>query len=95
MRRNLDLHGGLIMSEAAMMGLAPKVGKAKAHHLVFAAAGQAMDRGITLREALLANAEVMQHLDEAALDALLDPANYTGSAGHMVDAVLSDPRLSP
>jgi 3-carboxy-cis,cis-muconate cycloisomerase len=88
MRANLDLGGGLLMSEAVMMGLAPKVGKAQAHHLVYAAAAKAMDQGHTLREALLADAEVCAHLSEAEIDALIDPANYTGSAGAMVDAVL-------
>lgn len=89
MRANLDLGGGLLMSEAVMMGLAPKVGKAQAHHLVYAAAGKAMDQRLTLRDALLAEPEVMKHLDVAQLDALLDPANYTGAAGTMVDAVLA------
>ena len=88
MRRNLDLGGGLLMSEAVMMGLAPKVGKSQAHHLVYAAAGKAMDQGLTLREALLADTEVCSHLSEQEIDALIDPANYTGSAGAMVDAVL-------
>lgn len=89
MRRNLDLQGGLIMSEAVMMGLAPLIGKSQAHHLVYAAAGRAMDQGLTLRQALLDDNEVMAHLDQAALDNLLDPANYTGSAGHMVDTVVA------
>lgn len=89
MRTNLELGGGLLMSEAVMMGLAPKVGKAQAHHLVYAAAARAMDQGRTLREALLADAEVCAHLSEAEIDALIDPANYTGSAGAMVDAVLA------
>lgn len=88
MRANLDLGGGLLMSEAVMMGLAPKVGKAQAHHLVYAAAGRAMDQGSTLREALLADAEICTHLSEAEIDQLIDPANYTGSAGAMVDAVI-------
>ena len=89
MRRNLDLGGGLLMSEAVMMGLAPKVGKAQAHHLVYAAAGRAMDEGSTLRAALLADHEVSALLSEAEIDVLLDPANYLGSAPAMVDAVLA------
>lgn len=89
MRENLDLGGGLLMSEAVMMGLAPKIGRNKAHDLVYAAAGRAMDSGATLREALLSDAEIMQHLSEDEIDFLIDPANYTGSAGAMVDAVLS------
>lgn len=93
MRKNLDLQGGLIMSEAVMMGLAPKVGKSKAHHLVYAAAGKAMDNKITLREAILAEKEIMAHITEIALDKLLDPANYLGSAGEMVDKVLEKVKM--
>jgi 3-carboxy-cis,cis-muconate cycloisomerase len=88
MRKNLDLQGGLIMSEAVMMGLAPLVGKSKAHHLVYAAAGKAMDNGITLREALLEDIEISSLLSIEEIDKLLNPINYTGSAGAMVDRVL-------
>ncbi|MFC2087704.1 adenylosuccinate lyase family protein [Bacteroidota bacterium] len=89
MRMNLELEGGLIMSEAVMMGLAPKVGKKKAHDIIYNAAGQANDEGITLREALLSDEDVKSILSEKEIDALIDPSNYTGSAGEMVDAVLS------
>jgi 3-carboxy-cis,cis-muconate cycloisomerase len=89
MRKNLDLQGGLIMSEAVMMGLAPKVGKSQAHHLVYAAAGKAMDTGCTLREALLEDKEISKLLTVEEIDRLLNPSNYTGSAGEMVDKVLA------
>jgi 3-carboxy-cis,cis-muconate cycloisomerase len=89
MRKNLALQGGLIMSEAVMMRLAPKVGKSKAHHLVYAAAGKAMDTGSTLREALMEDEEISKLLTVAEIDKLLDPLNYTGSAGEMVDKVLA------
>ncbi|MDR4989117.1 MAG: adenylosuccinate lyase family protein [Bacteroidales bacterium] len=88
MRQNLDLDGGLIMSEAVMMGLAPKVGKGKAHHLVYAAAGRAIEQKITLREALLDDPAICEHLTAKEIEALLDPANYTGSAALMTDQVL-------
>jgi 3-carboxy-cis,cis-muconate cycloisomerase len=89
MRKNLDLGGGLLMSEAVMMGLAPKVGKSQAHHLVYTAAGKALDNGITLREALLADKEITRLLSEAEIDTLIDPANYVGVAPAMVDVVLA------
>lgn len=90
MRSNLDIGGGLLMSEAVMMGLAPRVGKSEAHHLVYAAAGKAMDAGITLREALVADEAIMSHLSTDELDQLLDPANYTGMSVAMADAVLQN-----
>lgn len=89
MRKNLDIGGGLLMSESVMMGLAPKIGKSKAHHLVYAAAGRAMDTGKTLREALINDADILKNLSIDEIDALIDPSNYIGSAGKMVDNVLS------
>lgn len=89
MGKNLGLQGGLIMSEAVMMGLAPIVGKSKAHHLVYGAAARAHDEGIPLRQALLNEPEITSIISESDIDKLLDPSGYTGSAGSMVDAVLA------
>ena len=89
MRKNLDIGGGLLMSEAVMMGLAPKIGKKKAHDLVYSAAGRAMDNGKTLREVLFIDREILEYLSENEIDFLIDPANYTGSAGQMIDKVLA------
>jgi len=89
MLANMNLDGGLMMSEAVMMALASKLGKHQAHKLISSIAGRAKDDGVTLKEALLSDDEVMQHLDESQLDSLLDPSSYTGMAGDMVDAVLA------
>lgn len=88
MRANLGSGGGLIMAEAVMMGLAPAMGRGAAKAAVTAAAQRALAEGGTLRAALMAEPALAQHLDAATLDRLLDPAQYTGSAGAMVDAVL-------
>jgi len=89
MRENLNLNGGLIMAEAVMMGIAPKVGKKKAHDLVYGAAGMAYDDKLSLKEALLKTPEISSMLTEQEIDNLLDPVNYIGQAGKMVDAVLA------
>lgn len=89
MRHNLSLGGGLLMSEAVMMGLAPKVGKEKAHHLVYAAAGKAYENGLTLKEALMADEEITRELSEAEIDYLIDPANYVGCVETMISRVLN------
>jgi len=88
MRRNLAADGGFLMAESVMMGLAPRIGRNQAHKLVAAAANRALDKGRTLREGLLDDAEVMKHLTTTDLDRLLEPANYLGVAGKMIDAVL-------
>lgn len=89
MRRTLNSGGGLIMSEAVMSGLAPKLGRGAAHEVVTAAAANAIDTGRHLRDALLENETVMAEFDTEAIDRLLDPGNYTGSCGAMVDAALA------
>jgi 3-carboxy-cis,cis-muconate cycloisomerase len=89
MRKNLDLGGGLLMSESVMMGLAPKVGKAKAHHLVYDAAAKAHENRGTLKEALMAHSEITKELTEAEIDALIDPVNYIGCVEEMIQQVLN------
>ncbi len=89
MRENLKLGGGLLMSESVMMGLAPKIGKKKAHDMVYTIAGKANDLGITLREALLNDENITNFLSESEIDKLIDPINYTGVADKMIDAVLA------
>jgi 3-carboxy-cis,cis-muconate cycloisomerase len=89
MRRNLDITSGLIVAEAVMMGLAPKMGRQIAHDVVYESCRLAAERGISLLDALVQSAEVTKHLDRAALVELCDPANYLGLAPQMVDRVVS------
>lgn len=65
MRRNLGLTRGLIVSEAVMMRLAPRLGRHHAHRLLYEAAQHAQVHGQSLQVAL---AEV------AAADAAASPA---------------------
>jgi len=88
MRRNLDASGGLILSEAVMMRLSPVLGRQRAHELLHEACMAAFEQGRPMKATLLAEPAVREHLDEAAIDALLAPQAYTGLAGEMVDRVL-------
>ncbi len=89
MRQNLDISQGLIMAEAVMMGLAPTLGRTVAHDIVYEACRAASDGGTHLRAALLANPIIAAKLDAAEIDRLLDPRNYLGAAGEMIDRVLA------
>src|SRR3954451_9206237 len=93
MRRNIDLTGGLVMSEAVMMGLGPYLGRGYAHDLVYDLCREAVTQRRPLLDLLAENEEISKHLDRDALAKLLDPANYLGQAGVMVDRVLD--RLAP
>jgi len=88
MQRNLDLTSGLIVAEAVMMGLAPKLGRQAAHDVVYDACRAAADSGKPLLDLLSADKQIGLHFDRAELERLLDPRNYLGSAGEMVDRSL-------
>ena len=88
MRKNLDITKGLIMTEAVMMGLGAKLGRNKAHDLLYDIARKAVQSGEHLLDALEADPEIRKHADRKTLKKLVDPANYLGVAGPMVDRVL-------
>lgn len=87
--RNLDVTGGLLLAEAVMMRLGPRIGKQHAHELLYRVCMDAFERGVPLREALGASPELEGRLSEDELDGLLDPASYTGLCGEFVDRVLA------
>jgi 3-carboxy-cis,cis-muconate cycloisomerase len=93
MRANLEITQGLISTEAVMMGLAPHLGRQRAHDLVYDISRQASVSGRPLLDLLVENEEIGDSLDRAALAKLLDPAEYLGLSGAMVDRVLE--RLTP
>ncbi len=88
MRENLDITKGLIMSEAVMMGLGAKMGRNRAHDVVYDVCREVVNTGRPLLELLEENKEISKHADGKTLEALVDPANYLGVAGEMVDRVL-------
>jgi 3-carboxy-cis,cis-muconate cycloisomerase len=88
MYANLGLTGGLIVAEAVMMALAPKLGRQRAHDIVYDACRQSLDEKVPFLDILKAERDITAHLSDADLAALVDPANYTGLAGEMVDQVL-------
>jgi len=88
MRRNLDITGGLIVAEAAMMALAPHTGRGAAHDIVYDCCREALSGGTTLLEALEKRADVTKHLNGPALARVVDPAHYLGTAREMVDRML-------
>src|SRR5438874_3377217 len=93
MRANLEITQGLISTEAVMMGLAPHLGRQRAHDLVYDISRQASTSGRPLLDLLAENEEIAASLDRTTLEKLLDPAEYLGLSGEMVDRVLE--RLAP
>lgn len=88
----MDLTEGLVMSEAVMMGLGPYIGREYAHDLVYDLCRQAIAEKKPLLDLLATHPEITPHVDRTALQAMLDPANYLGQSGVMVDRVLASLR---
>jgi 3-carboxy-cis,cis-muconate cycloisomerase len=89
MRANLDITNGQIVSEAVMMGLGPKLGRQRAHDVVYDVCREAARTGRPLLDLLAQDPEVSRHASRDELAKLIDPANYVGLAGVMVDRVLA------
>jgi len=88
MRENLDITKGLIMSEAVMMGLGAAMGRNYAHDVVYDVCREVVKTGRPLIDLLAENKEIAKHADRRTLEKLVDPSNYLGVAGEMVDRVL-------
>jgi 3-carboxy-cis,cis-muconate cycloisomerase len=85
MRANLRADGGLVMAEAYMMRLADRLGRERAHDLVYEAVGHCRATGeplfTALRHAL--PAEVAATIEE------LPPESYLGRPHETVNAALA------
>ena len=89
MRENLDLTKGLIMSEAVMMKLGDRMGRNYAHDHVYDLCREVVKTGTPLIDLLEKDAEIKKYANRKELEAMVDPANYLGVAGEMVDRVLA------
>ncbi|WP_225095229.1 3-carboxy-cis,cis-muconate cycloisomerase [Streptomyces sp. CoH27] len=84
MRRDLDLTGGLIVSERLTAALAPRLGRARAKELLTTVARRTHTEQRPLAE-LLGEEPELKDLDLAGLT---DPTHYTGFAGALTDRAL-------
>src|SRR5882762_11419998 len=90
MRDNLAISGGLIVAEAVMMAAAPRLGRQRAHDVVYDACRSAVTDKRPLADVLIEMPEIVDAL--GGTDAIrhhCDPANYLGLAPQMVDHMLS------
>ncbi len=89
MRRVLDTTKGLIVAEAVMMGLAPKLGRQRAHDIVYECCRESLTADTPFVDALMARPEISGALSRAEVEKLADPANYLGAAPAMTRALLA------
>jgi len=89
MRENLDLLGGLLLSERVMFFVGEKLGKQTAHDVVYEAAMAAQEQDTTLEAALARDPRVTSIATAEELKAILDPTTYVGLAPELVDRALA------
>jgi 3-carboxy-cis,cis-muconate cycloisomerase len=85
MRQNLDLSGGLIMSETLMLELAKHIGRQDAHDAIYEAVEEAFHSGEAFEAVLRRRPEVSGQLDASTIETLLDPERYTGLCALMAE----------
>ena len=85
MRANLDLSGGLIMSEALMLELGRRIGRQRAHDVIYDAAQASVVARRSFTETLSEQPDVVDNLTAGQIEALLDPTQYTGACGLITD----------
>ncbi|MBJ9723475.1 3-carboxy-cis,cis-muconate cycloisomerase [Acinetobacter calcoaceticus] len=90
MQQNLECTNGLIMAEAVMMALAPKIGRLNAHHLVEAACKTAVAQNQHLSEVVTQLDEVKEHFSSTEILEIFKAENYLGNIQAQIDAVLQE-----
>jgi 3-carboxy-cis,cis-muconate cycloisomerase len=88
MRDNIGITKGLLMSEAVMMGLGAAMGRNRAHDVVYDICREVVKTGRPLVDLLAEDKEISKHANRKQLEKMVDPTNYLGVAGEMVDRVL-------
>lgn len=93
MERNLQLTGGLVLSERVTNKLVEKgMGRQDAHELVRQCAMEALEKRIGFRKALLDRDDVSKRLTSSDLDECLDYSTYLGAAGRLIDEAVKRTR---
>ena len=87
MAKTLDVTKGLIVAEAVMMGLAPKLGRQVAHDTVYDCCREALTPGTSFEDALMATDTISSVFTRAEIQALTAPENYLGAAPQMAELV--------
>jgi len=89
MRADVDVTGGLVMSESVAAALAPTLGRADAQDLVEKAARRSLEGGRRFRDVLLEIPAVSDSIGSDGVDAALDPGSYLGVTAALIDRALA------
>jgi 3-carboxy-cis,cis-muconate cycloisomerase len=89
MLRNIGLTKGLIFAENVSLALAEKIGKQEAHHLIENCCQTVQVMNVHLKELIVKNKMIRQHLTSAQIETLFDPAMSVGLCEELINRVLS------
>lgn len=89
MAANLAASGGALRAGAVAAALVGRLGRGEAHALVERASRRAREGQRPLRETLLEESQLRQHLSQAELDVLLEPRAAASAAAALVDQLLA------
>jgi 3-carboxy-cis,cis-muconate cycloisomerase len=92
MMKNLKLTDGLVNTEAVMMALGSQLGRSIAHDKLSKICTEVAQGKGRLIDLLVGDADITRIFARPALEKLLDPTNYLGNSGVMVDRVLTGRR---
>lgn len=90
MRANLDILKGLMQSEAIMLALGEKIGKQRAHEVVYQVSMATFEQKADFCEMLLQDETVAGHMTREEIQQILNPEGYVGLAGEVVDGVVKN-----
>ncbi len=89
MKRNLELTGGLILSERVTGKLVEKgMGRQEAHELVRRCSMKTLETGASFKETLTGTDEVAKRLSRNEIEYCLDYSTYLGVAKKLVDTAI-------
>jgi adenylosuccinate lyase len=89
MRANVEGAGDWILAEPALAVLGERIGRQRARAAVQAAAERGAGTGRTLRDTLLEDPAVAEHISAAELDAALRPERALGAIDALIDRALA------
>lgn len=89
MASNVDITAGLVMAESASSALRGELGRTEAQRVVRELCAQVVERGGTLRAALLGDDRVRAALSEAQIIEATEPGDHLGAAGAFIDRALA------
>ncbi|MFS0575608.1 adenylosuccinate lyase [Sporosarcina sp. 179-K 3D1 HS] len=89
MRSNVDITGGLILSEQLMFYISGALGKQTAHEVVYEASMKAYEKNIPLIDAICQDERVTTHYGREEVEGFLKPENYLGLCSIFIDQVLN------